>query len=43
MIKMKTFMEMAALLGEPVYDENLSEESVFDTVIWAFRSLSKRG
>ena len=40
---MKTFMEMAALFGEPVYDENLSEESVFNTVVWAFRSLSKRG
>ncbi len=38
---MKTLMEMAALMGEPVYDEDLSEGSIWDTVIWAFRSVSR--
>ncbi len=36
---MKTLMEMVAFMGEPRYNENLSNYSLFGTVAWAWDSI----
>lgn len=38
---MNTLMRAAVLFGEPVENKNLNEESVWNTVLWAIRSIDR--
>ncbi len=38
---MKTLMEAAVLLGETRYDEDLHEDSMWGTVLWALGALNR--
>jgi hypothetical protein len=38
---METLMKTAILFGEPKESRNLEEESVWNTVLWAFSSIRR--